>query len=443
MNITLGIDIGTTKCAAVLWDADEQKLLKTYSENHNAYLKTAPERSEQDPVKLLETVERIIKCLPESLLNQISAIGVTGQMHSVMGWNKKQVFPLITWQDRRCGNDGTLEQFRERSGKDLHDGYGAATLAWLNDQTDCWDHAATIMDYLVCCLCGNEKPVTDASNAASWGIFDLKNNQWDFSAADALGISRKLLPEIRKTGSQAGTLSNGWSQRLGIPAGIPVINAIGDNQASVFGTGKNFEQELYLTLGTGAQLSAVISNEEFQDITPQGKLEIRPFDEGRKLVVCSAMCGGRAFAWIGDMVNTILSELGYPLPEFSSLLDKIDTLSVEEMKNDKSGLKMIPSFLGERNDPDLRGIISGLTLNNFSLGALGTAAADGILQNMISDFPETVLKKRTVILGSGNGIRKVRTVQTMITRKFRQDFILTDTKEEACCGAAILAARKK
>ena len=85
--------------------------------------------------------------------------------------------------------------------------------------------------------------------------------------------------------------------------------------------------------------------------------------------------------------------------------------------------------------------MSGLTLKNFSPGNLGAAAADGILENLIADFPAGVLEKRSLILGSGNGIRKVRVIQLMIGKKFRQQFILTDTREEACCGAAILAGR--
>lgn len=442
MKITLGIDIGTTKCAAVLLDHEKQELLEISSEAHKADLKTIEGHSEQDPALLLKSVIKIINQLPSDLRNQVAAIGVTGQMHSVMGWNENEIFPLITWQDRRCGLDGKLEEFRQKSGYDLHDGYGAATLAWLGKETDARAHAATIMDYLTMRLCGNHAPVTDASNAASWGIFDLQKNQWDSSAANALGIPERLLPELKKTGETVGCLSKEWSEILGLPAGIPVINAIGDNQASVFGTGKDFGQELYLTLGTGAQLSTVISEAEFQTLSPKGKLEIRPFDNTRKLAVCSALCGGRAFAWIGDMVNEILKELGCREFAQGELLDRIDFLSEQTLNQGNPALKVTPSFLGERNDPERKGSISGLTLTNFSLGALGAAAAEGILENLISEFPPELLKKRTLVLGSGNGIRKVKTIQQMIRKKFTQQFILTSTREEACCGAAVLAGNK-
>ena len=252
MRLTVGIDIGTTKCAAVIWDDEEKKILAVCSENHGADLKTVPEHAEQDPELLLDAVIRIVRQLPPDLRMQVSALGVTGQMHSVMGWNREKVFPLITWQDHRCGHDGKLEEFCRKSGHELHDGYGAATLAYMRECTAGWEYAATIMYYLTALLCGNERPVTDASNAASWGIFDLKKNQWDLRAAQALGIEKRLLPDIRETGSVVGHLSLQWSECLGFPAGIPVVNAVGDNQASILGTGKDLEKELFLTLGTGA-----------------------------------------------------------------------------------------------------------------------------------------------------------------------------------------------
>ena len=142
------------------------------------------------------------------------------------------------------------------------------------------------------------------------------------------------------------------------------------------------------------------------------------------------------------MVNEILKELGCREFAQGELLDRIDFLSEQTLNQGNPALKVIPSFLGERNDPERKGSISGLTLTNFSLGALGAAAAEGILENLISEFPPELLKKRTLVLGSGNGIRKVKTIQQMIRKKFTQPFILTSTREEACCGAAVLAGNK-
>ena len=440
MSITLGIDIGTTKCAAVCFDTSTGKLLEARSFAHHADQPCPAGGSEQDVRQLLDCVVKTVRSLPEDMKALVTAVGVTGQMHSVMGQTATGCHPLVTWQDKRCGNAGLLEEFSRISGHILHDGFGAATLARLGSQTGSWLYAATIMDHLVCLLCGNDRPVTDPANAASWGIFDGQNQQWDFAAAKALGIRQELLPEIRPSGSVAGKLCRQWSELLGLPENICVTVATGDNQASILGTGRNPEQELFLTLGTGAQLSAVVSEDEAQHLVSCGKLEVRPFPGNRKLAVCSCLCGGKAFSWIGETLQKILSDLDMPVPPLPELLDRIDQLGLNTLAEKNNSLQMDPSFLGERGEKKRLGTISGISLENFTIGNLAAADAEGILNNLLDSFPQEILRTRTRLLGSGNGIRRIQCIQKLIKQKFQQEFELLDTEEEAACGAAVLAS---
>ncbi len=438
MPITLGIDLGTTKCAAVLCGGEKQFLLDARSVTHEAALPCAEEdAAEQSPEKILAAAEKAVLLLPQEQRKLVSAVGVTGQMHSVLGWNKTRIFPLVTWQDRRCGNSGALAEFCRRSGRRLYDGFGAATLARLGSETDSWKHASTIMDFLVCRLTGADAPCTDPADAASWGIYDFKTGDWDMAAADSLEIPHRLLPEIRPGGSVAGTLSKFSAEWLGLPAGIPVFTATGDNQASILGTGSDWGKELYLTLGTGAQLSAVVSPKEAAMISGAGgRLELRPYFGGRLLAVSACLCGGRAFSWIGETVRNWLADLNLPVPELPGLLDRIDELGMNSSAD--SGLRTVPSFLGERGEDSLRGEICGITLENFTLGNLAASAAEGILRNLKEPFPEAVLDSRTTLLGSGNGLRRVQCIQRAVRNLFPQKLVLTESREEAACGAARL-----
>lgn len=437
--LVIGLDLGTTKSAAVLYDTKKQLLLDVHSETHHADLLTEENAAEQDAEKLLESVFESIRSLSAKLRKKVKAIGVTGQMHSVLGWNRKFVSPLVTWQDRRCGKQGLLPEFSARSGHMLYDGFGAATLARLGKETAHWEHASTIMDYLVSRLANLDVPVTDSANAASWGIFDLSVGQWDFRAAEALGIPQRLLPEIRQGGSVTGKLSKDYAERLSLPEGIPVHTATGDNQASILGTSRNWEKELYLTLGTGAQLSAVITREEAVRFHSDGRVELRPFFGNRMLAVSACLCGGRAFSFLGETVQSWLKTLRIPYPELPELLDRIDQAGMSALKDGISRPIVCPNFLGERGTENLRGEIRDITLENFSLGALAAAMAEGIIRNMKQDFPMEILSKRKALLGSGNGIRKILCIQEVIHRNFPQKLILVSTKEEAACGAAKLA----
>ncbi len=438
--LVMGLDLGTTKSAAVLYDTKKQRLLDVHSQTHHADLLAEENAAEQDANKLLEVVFESIRFLSAELRRKVKAIGVTGQMHSVLGWNREQVFPLVTWQDRRCGKQGLLPEFSTRSGHMLYDGFGAATLARLGKETASWEYASTIMDYLVCRLANLEAPVTDPADAASWGIFDLSAGGWDFLAADALEIPRRLLPEIRPGGSVAGKLSKKYAERLGLEEGIPVHVPTGDNQASILGTGRCWENELYLTLGTGAQLSAVITPEEAACFRPEGRVELRPFFGNRMLAVAACLCGGRAFSWLGETVRNWLETLQIPCPELPELLDRIDQEGMSALKDGIFRPIICPSFLGERGAETLRGEIRDITLDNFSLGALTAATAEGIIRNLKQDFPPEILSTRKELLGSGNGIRKVHCIQEIIRREFPQKLILTDSREEAACGAAKLAS---
>ncbi len=436
MAITLGIDLGTTKSASVLYDTEKQILLEAASKTHHADLPSEENGAEQNADKLLDAAFESIRSLSAELRKKVEAIGVTGQMHSVLGWNRDRVFPLVTWQDRRCGKQGLLPVFSARSGHPLYDGFGAATLARLGKETASWEHASTIMDYLVCRLANLEVPVTDPADAASWGIFDFRAGKWDFRAADALEIPRRLLPEIRPGGSVAGKLSKKYAERLGLPEGIPVHVATGDNQASILGTGRALEKELYLTLGTGAQLSAVITPEEAACFHPGGRIELRPFFGNRMLAVTACLCGGRAFSWLGETVQSWMKTLQLPCPELPDLLDRIDQAGMSALEDNISRPNVRPNFMGERGAESLRGEIRDITLENFSIGALTASMAEGIIRNLKQDFPAAILSKRTDLLGSGNGIRKVHCIQAVIRREFPQKLILTDSREEAACGAA-------
>ena len=142
MKTALGIDLGTTKAAAVLLD-EAGTLLGVANAAHHADIPSVPGGAEQDPAKILEAVARIIAALPQDQLGRISCIGVTGQMHSVLLGNGNTVSPLVTWQDHRCGAE-RLKRFQTETGLPLREGFGGTTLARLAEekQLGSWNFAA-------------------------------------------------------------------------------------------------------------------------------------------------------------------------------------------------------------------------------------------------------------------------------------------------------------
>ena len=104
------------------------------------------------------------------------------------------------------------------------------------------------------------------------------------------------------------------------------------------------------------------------------------------------------------------------MPE-SQIYDIIDHAALEEF--DAPDLpEIIPSFLGERSAPDLRGSISGLTLENYTPGKIAAALARGIISNLRSTLPESLQKNRKKLLVSGNAVRRTLVLQKACTAIF-------------------------
>jgi sedoheptulokinase len=99
-----------------------------------------------------------------------------------------------------------------------------------------------------------------------------------------------------------------------------------------------------------------------------------------------------------------------------------------------------PHFLGERHAPHLRGSIEGLDLKNFRLGNVARGLAQGILVNLRQMLPAWALAGRERIVGSGNALRRNPLLQRMAAETFGLPLALTEGREEAALGAAILAA---
>ena len=110
--LTLGIDLGTTKVAAVLYDTENPEAGCAVSAEHHAASSGAPGCAEQNAEIMYEAVLRLLAELPSQKLTQVKAIGLTGQMHSVVLWNNSEVSPIVTWQDKRASAAGHLEEFR-------------------------------------------------------------------------------------------------------------------------------------------------------------------------------------------------------------------------------------------------------------------------------------------------------------------------------------------
>ena len=96
-------------------------------------------------------------------------------------------------------------------------------------------------------------PVTDPTDAGGAGLFDAAHGRWHAGMLAALDLPAALLPPVEPTGTLIGTLGTAGAVALGLPVGVPVMNALGDNQASFFGSVGAATDALLVNVGTGGR----------------------------------------------------------------------------------------------------------------------------------------------------------------------------------------------
>lgn len=425
----LGLDIGTTTVSAVVIDG--RKVLSSVTLPNGSFLHPEnPWEKIQDPNYIrntaLKSVDRLLAQHPE-----VERIGVTGQMHGIvyLDRNGEPVSPLYTWQDGRgdqlySGTETYASHLTRRTGHQVATGYGLVTHAYNLAHHLVPQEASvlcTIHDYVAMVLAGKKIPVTEESDAASLGFFDVKHGCFDVGALDAVGISREMLPKIsadRMIGNYRGK--------------IPVFAAIGDNQASFLGATNGNLNTMLVNVGTGSQFS-VYSREYIEC----AGLETRPFPGGY-LVVGASLCGGRAYAMLENFMRLCAEATGGKVENCYDAMDQL--LRKNEMPDDLP--QVTPLFQGTRYAPSLRGSITNISTENFTPTHLIWAMLEGMTRELYNMY-QCYLQAggaQAQLVGSGNGLRKNVYLQGCFSRAFGQEVLMSDCCEEAATGAALYAA---
>lgn len=428
MSTLIGLDIGTTSISAVAAEVSSGALLRSVTVPNDGILPSPDGVSRlQDPVRIVETALGLKESLAAEF-SPVAAIGVTGQMHGILYLDRagRAVSPLYTWQDGRgnlpYGKSTYAAHLSTRSCYPLASGFGLVTHFINREQGLVPSEAVTfctIQDYIALLLARRKTPLLHASDAASFGCFDLEAHTFDRFAMEKLGFDNAFLPAVTAETAIIGQVGS-----------IPVAAAIGDNQASVLGSLRE-NADILVNIGTGSQVSAVVSAP-----VPFPAGAVRPYVDGKFLLAGSPLCGGRAYALLhrffarcaelfggdGRDIYTVMNDMAAEQPEDHSLT--VDT-----------------RFCGTRNDPALRGALSEISEDNFTPEQLTRGVLWGMtaeLRGLYGEMP--LLSPATGLVGSGNAVRKNPVLRRYLEEQFNLPLKLPVHREEAAFGAAVFAA---
>ncbi|MBR4881895.1 MAG: hypothetical protein IKU19_08165 [Clostridia bacterium] len=418
--ICASIDIGTTTVSAVVLDILNEKQLECFNMPNASDIKTdnSCERI-QDPKKIMQTVRALIKKIYDRYPRVIS-LGFTGQMHGILYVDREgqAVSPLYTWQDQRGGE--YLEEMKVATGYSLSPGYGLVTHYYNMKKGLVPENAYTfcsIMDYAVMRLADLKKPLVHPSVAASFGLFDIKAKAFDSIALSNLGIDITL-PEI--VGDSI----------IGSYGKTQITPAIGDNQASVFGSVKDEENSVLVNYGTGSQVSVITDMN-----TAEAPLEVRPYIGGRNIVCGCGLCGGYSYELLENFFSAYAKALGIEDNQYKVM----DDLAEKAYNEGKEPLFVSTLFKGTRADPDLRGSVTDIGTDNFTPEQLILGVDYGMAKELYGMYRFCGAGDKTTLIASGNGVQKNKILQKYLTTLFGMELKLPAKGEEAAMGAAMYA----
>ncbi|HLQ85126.1 MAG TPA: glycerol kinase GlpK [Salinisphaeraceae bacterium] len=361
----LAIDQGTTSTRAIVFDARGNIRALAQQEFEQHY--PADAWIEHDAAEIYQdTVQVCRQALQQADIEarELAGCGITNQRETTVIWERASGAPIhraIVWQDRRTSEycrqraDAATEQWLQAKTGLLLDPYFSATkITWLLDnvpgaraRAERGELAFGTMDsWLLWCLTAGEVHATDATNASRTLLFNIHTQQWDDELLDFFGVPRALLPEVRDTAADYGTMT---ASHLGAP--VPIAALVGDQQAALIGQACFAPGMAKSTYGTGCFLmlnlgaEAVVSRHRL--LTTVG---YRLAGQTSYALEGSIFVAGAAIQWLRDALN---------------LVEKAEqTQALAASIEDTAGVYLVPAFTGLGApywDPEARGAILGLT----------------------------------------------------------------------------------
>jgi glycerol kinase len=357
MTLLLGIDEGTSAVKAAVYD----ERLNTVAEARRDKPLSHPRPGwvEQDPELVLAAVVEAVAEVLEQVPEVIDACGLDHQGESVLAWEAdggRPLTPVVTWQDKRSQEildrveaSGRGDEVRERSGMPLDPYFSAGKIAWLLEHDgsvrralDAGNLRIGTVDSFLCDRLGNEF-ATDPSTASRT---QLGAPDWDPRLLELFGVPSGVLPTIRDTAGDLGTLRHpSWRTEL------PLRARCVDQQAALAGAGCVRPGLVKATYGTGVFVLAHAGDE-------------RPSPGGGLLPTIAWRTGGRLEWAIDGGVFTAGSLLEWLTRDLGLAADPPALAAAAAGVDDAAGVRVLPALAGVGAPwwkPDARAVISGLT----------------------------------------------------------------------------------
>ncbi len=377
-GLILAIDQGTTNTKALLVGRRGTPVFRTSSPV--PLIVTAGGFVEQNALLIWDSVSKsIADCMAHAVEtgSMIEAIAISNQRETAVAWNAESGLPVanaISWQ---CGRATGIcnrfmqfaPEFRARTGLPLAPLVSAGKWAWLLENDEVTKVLAsegklrfgTVDSWLIHQLTCGEVHATDLSNASRTGLLNLHTLEWDSDLLKIFCIPREAMPRLQHSSSSFGLCKAIPGMEKG-----PILAAIGDSHAAMFGHGCYAPGTTKATYGTGSSLMALTPRLAEDTPTLARTVAWSTGTQTQFAVEGNIAMTGSGVQWVG---------------EFLGLRDPaVDAAALAATVEDAGGVYFVPAMVGLGApywDADARGTIAGLD-RSHTAAHLAHAAVDAI-----------------------------------------------------------------
>lgn len=224
---------------------------------------------EHDPTEIVDNVKKGISQLFEMYQlesSSVKSISLTNQRESIVVWDQKTgklYSNIMVWKCNRgldiCQKlieDGYENIVNQKTGLTIDPYFSASKLKWFFNQHQFTEEQmtnlriGTIETWVIWNLTKGKTYVSDISNACRTLLFNIREGKWDSELCHLFDVPIKNLPEVVDSVYNFGSYLN-----------IPIVSAIADSQAALYGNGCTNIGEAKATLGTGSSILMNIGSE--------------------------------------------------------------------------------------------------------------------------------------------------------------------------------------
>lgn len=283
----------------------------------------------------------------------------------------------------------------------------------------------TLGDYILKILSKSE-PMCHPTNAAATGLYDLRKNEWNYELIKNAGGRDIVFPKVGTAGLDfdMGKIK------------VHALPAIGDQQAALLGAGLNDEETLSFNLGTGAQVSKLVSEPIYSD-----RWQIRPYFYGKYIKTLPHLPSGRALNVYIRFFSDILQS--FQVDVSNDTIWKV--LLEEEGKSRKTEMICDLSFYENAVTESKTGSIHGIGEYSLTMGNLMYAVFEQMEKNFIwaADIIEEDASKVKKIVFSGGVANKISRLRENLLKHYQENSKVVIASNETFLGLYIYGQWKE